>query len=245
MFPKNIVQFLFICFLSLLLSVPFSYLVTAAKIKNQNLQMNILFVIGLSLFIGLIHLINYKRRFSLTYKIKPFNGQILLFLILIVWIIETILFIPFRLYFFSNNNHSPDVYLIFGALILGPVLEEIIFRNILLNSLLNCYSRNRAILISACLFALVHGNPIQISQALIPGLFFGLVYSKNKNIAYTIILHFFTNLFVFVWNYYLREFHNTSFFYLGIGLNVVISFLFLYYMKKKHGYSLLKLIKQT
>lgn len=139
----------------------------------------------MSFFIGLIHLINYKRRFSLTYKIKPFNGQFLLFLILIVWIIETILYIPFRLYFFSNNNHSPDVYLIFGALIFGPVLEEIIFRNILLNSLLNCYSRNRAILISACLFALVHGNPIQISQALIPGLFFwSSIFKKQEHCLY-------------------------------------------------------------
>lgn len=243
MFPKNIVQFLFICFLSLLLSVPFSYIL-AAKIESQNLQMTILFIICLIFFIGLVHLINYKRKFRLTYKIKPFNGKFLLFLILIVWIIETILYIPFRLYFFSNNNHSPDVYLILGALIFGPVLEEIIFRNILLNSLLNCYSRNKAILISACLFALVHGNPIQILQALIPGLFFGLIYSKNKNIAYAVVLHFFSNLFVFVWNYYLREFYYSSFFYLGIGLNIVISFLLLYYMHKKQGYSLLKLINQ-
>ena len=244
MFPKNIIQFLFICFLSLMLSLPIFYILNWVKIENQNLQTTLLFIICLSIFIGLVHIINYKNNTKLSYNIKPFNRHFLLFLILIVWIIETIFFVPFRIYFFLNNNYAPDIYLIFGALFLAPILEEIIFRNILLNTLLHRYSKNKSILISACLFSLIHGNPVQIFYALISGIFLGLIYSKNKNIAYTIILHFFINLFVFIWNYYLREFYNSSFFFLGIGLNAIISFLLLFYMNKNQGYSLIKLIKQ-
>lgn len=78
--------------------------------------------------------------------------------------------------------------------IIGPVIEEIVFREAVLGHLLRQGVRPLiAILCSALAFGLVHGNPIQIPFAIIIGCIFAIIYYKTRSILLTTILHIINN----------------------------------------------------
>jgi len=55
----------------------------------------------------------------------------------------------------------------------GPVLEELLFRGVILHGFLQSYRRRSAIVMSAALFAVYHLNPWQAVPAFLMGLLFG------------------------------------------------------------------------
>lgn len=77
--------------------------------------------------------------------------------------------------------------------IIGPIFEEFIFRKILVDRTIK-YGVRVSIIMSATLFALIHGNLNQFFYAFLMGGFFAYVYIKTGKITYTIILHIFINL---------------------------------------------------
>ena len=74
------------------------------------------------------------------------------------------------------------------AVILAPVAEELFFRKALIDRL-SAYHPMDAILYSALLFGLIHGNLTQFLYAFPIGVLLGIVYWRTKNIRYTILLH--------------------------------------------------------
>ncbi|MBT1707394.1 CPBP family intramembrane metalloprotease [Fulvivirgaceae bacterium PWU5] len=79
--------------------------------------------------------------------------------------------------------------------IAAPVLEELIFRGVILDGLLKqAYSPSKAIIISSFLFGIVHLNPWQFVAAFLVGLFAGWVFYKTRNMVYPIVIHSTTNL---------------------------------------------------
>jgi uncharacterized protein len=78
--------------------------------------------------------------------------------------------------------------------IAAPVMEELIFRGIILDGLLKNYSPLKSILISSLLFGIVHLNPWQFVTALIIGIFSGWVYYKTRSLIPSIIIHASVNL---------------------------------------------------
>ena len=74
------------------------------------------------------------------------------------------------------------------AVILAPVAEELFFRKALIDRL-SAYHPMDAILLSALLFGLIHGNLTQFLYAFPIGVLFGIIYWRTKNIRYTILLH--------------------------------------------------------
>lgn len=84
-----------------------------------------------------------------------------------------------------------------GALsigLIGPIVEEFVFREALLGSMLK-YGMNKwvAISASALVFGLIHANPAQIPFATVIGFIFGVIYYKTGNIVITSILHVLNN----------------------------------------------------
>lgn len=77
--------------------------------------------------------------------------------------------------------------------IAAPLLEELIFRGIILDGLLRKYSAKKAILWSSFLFALVHLNPWQFISAMVIGVFSAWLYYKTANLNLSILIHFFNN----------------------------------------------------
>lgn len=77
----------------------------------------------------------------------------------------------------------------------APILEEIIFRGIIMKGLINKgWQPWKAILLSAVVFGLVHGNPWQFMGAILLGSVLGLVYYRSKSLLLPILLHAFNNL---------------------------------------------------
>ena len=88
---------------------------------------------------------------------------------------------------------STDIYIkIIFIVIIGPIMEEIIFRKVLLSRLLN-YGEFVAIFLSAFMFGAFHGNLVQFLYAFSLGLIFGYVTVKTGMIKYSIIMHIVVN----------------------------------------------------
>ena len=107
--------------------------------------------------------------------------------------------------FFIDNSETIEV-IIFGllmyfqTLITAPIFEELLFRGIILNGLLNKYknSSKKAIIYSAVVFGLVHLNIPQGINAFIGGIILGLIYYYTKSMKLSIFAHFINNLITFV-----------------------------------------------
>ena len=78
------------------------------------------------------------------------------------------------------------------AVLIGPVLEELAFRKVLLDRL-SCYSKKYTIILSGVMFGLFHTNLFQFFYACLIGIVFAYIYTITGKIRYTIILHMSVN----------------------------------------------------
>lgn len=83
---------------------------------------------------------------------------------------------------------------IIAMAITPAIIEEIAIRGIILEPLRR-YGDKFAIVASALIFSLLHGNMVQIPYTLFAGIYFGYVAVKTGSLWPSIILHFFNNLF--------------------------------------------------
>ena len=90
------------------------------------------------------------------------------------------------------------VFSFITIVIAAPILEELIFRGIILKGLLTKYSPIKSIIISSLLFGIVHLNPWQFISAMIIGVFSGWIYYKTQKLTLSIIIHMVNNLFAFI-----------------------------------------------
>ena len=82
--------------------------------------------------------------------------------------------------------------LIFAG-ILSPIIEEMMFRGVMLNKL-SRYGDKVAIITTAILFGLFHANFSQFFYAVALGMIFAYVALKTGTIKYSIILHIVVNI---------------------------------------------------
>lgn len=104
--------------------------------------------------------------------------------------------IPMPEYFqkmFMNLAEQNGIYSFISMVIAAPILEELIFRGIILDGLLKSYSPVKSIIISSLLFGIVHLNPWQFISAMIIGVFSGWIYYKTKKISLSILIHMVNN----------------------------------------------------
>lgn len=85
------------------------------------------------------------------------------------------------------------------AIIIGPLIEELMFRGLMLRGFLQQYTIKKAIIVSALLFAFYHGNAFQFIPALSAGLVFAWWFVKTRSLVSCFFGHVFNNaLIVFV-----------------------------------------------
>lgn len=82
------------------------------------------------------------------------------------------------------------------VVIIAPVVEELIFRGIIMHGFMRNYPKFIAIFFSALLFALFHLNPWQFSATFILGLLLGWVMVRTRNIFLSILIHALNNFIV-------------------------------------------------
>lgn len=91
-------------------------------------------------------------------------------------------------------NLAHNFWGILGVAVVGPVVEELVFREGILGHMLRKGVEPwTAMIVSAILFGAIHMNPAQIPFAAIMGLLLAIIYYKTGNIVITSLIHIFNN----------------------------------------------------
>ena len=98
------------------------------------------------------------------------------------------------------------------VVIMAPVVEELIFRGVIMHGLMRNYSKFTAVFVSALMFALFHLNPWQFPATFILGLVLGILMVRTRNIYICILGHAINNGLVLFGMIYWDELQNTAFF---------------------------------
>jgi len=86
------------------------------------------------------------------------------------------------------------------GLLIAPVIEEIVFRGIILDSIATRHSRKMAVAVSAVLFSIYHFNIFQLLPSFLVGLLLGYIYLETKSVIVCICTHFMYNLIPLAFN---------------------------------------------
>lgn len=91
-------------------------------------------------------------------------------------------------------NDDARVLVLYGinVVVIPPLVEEVMFRGVVLQSLRR-YGDGFAVLVSAILFGLYHGNFIQMVFAFICGLAMGFAVIRTNSLLPSILIHFINN----------------------------------------------------
>ena len=95
-----------------------------------------------------------------------------------------------------EEQMAPGIVPILFSCIAAPVLEEMLFRGVILRGFLRQYSRTFAILWSATLFGIAHLNLYQMMTALAIGIVAAWLYERCRSLWPCILLHAAYNAFV-------------------------------------------------
>ena len=98
-----------------------------------------------------------------------------------------------------------DIWTFMMVGITGPVLEEVLFRGIILDGFLTRYKPGKAIFWSAFLFGLFHLNPWQFIPGFMTGLLMGYIYLKTRSLIPVILVHMVNNSFSWIIMYIYGE----------------------------------------
>ncbi len=91
----------------------------------------------------------------------------------------------------NDTSQMESISIILFTCIIGPFFEEVLFRDIILN-LLKILGNKSAIIISAILFAIYHGNIEQGIYAVLIGIILGYV-ATEFSLYWAVIFHVFNN----------------------------------------------------
>ena len=140
----------------------------------------------------------------------------------IVLVLNAFISLPLSTLFHADGDGHDDVWLWVGAIFIGPVVEECMFRGVLLRGLLTRYKPVTAVLLSSVLFGLIHVRLHQVVPATLLGLLFGIVFLKSRSLIHTILLHMLSNTLIFCSVIFeLRESYLNMNLYLRCGLMLI------------------------
>ena len=87
----------------------------------------------------------------------------------------------------SGKNNPIRTFLL--VIVMAPLLEEILFRGLILKSYLNRYSTQKALITSALFFSIFHMNPWQMPSAFVGGLVLGWWFMATGSLWPCIFAH--------------------------------------------------------
>lgn len=124
--------------------------------------------------------------------------------------------------YMQNATIINTIVISIQVIIIGPIIEELIFRKILLGKLLEKFSNRpiKAIVYSALIFGIIHLNIIQGVAAFGGGIILGLIYYYTKSIKATIFAHILNNFLIIIPNP------------VGLWMNVIYLIVGFYLIKK-------------
>lgn len=172
------------------------------KLIGEEASFFIYYLLATGIPFGMVYSIRRKKTGSSSFNLAIENKRVIPFIIigaiaLFVGIdpIGDLIPMPESLKeAFLDLGSQTGIFTFLAMVIAAPILEELIFRGIILDGLLKNYSPIKAILISSFLFGLVHLNPWQFVTGLLFGIFCGWVYYRSRSLSLSIIIHMVANL---------------------------------------------------
>jgi len=201
----SIMQGMGIFGITVLLQIGAALMLGGLIAKNPSLGMLVVYV----LVMGLSILFAWKMSNRNTFNAGPFPLKLLPWIILLTPAMALLMepFIEALPYAKEFNDMmlqaigDNTTFAFLTVAVAAPILEEILFRGIILDGFLKNYSPTKAIVWSAVIFGLVHLNPYQFIPAFLIGLIMGWIYWKTGSLWLCILIHFINNSagFVFSW----------------------------------------------
>ncbi len=121
-----------------------------------------------------------------------------------------------KIVYFTNlyDNVSQNIVVnLITTGILGPILEELIFRGIIYNKLKSIHKHSVAAIITGLIFGLLHGNLVQFIYTFFFNFILIKSYEKENNLLIPIIIHVSANSII------------TLLLYFIINLNLIFTFI--------------------
>lgn len=212
-FPNRIIQIIGLLFAALFLAMPFLLVIGINSFTTNELHQTIFSVLVCLIFIGISYWINHHRKQRIEWNFNPVNIRLLYLMLILLFVFSLGINKPINNLINQILHNSTELsnpfnrpFYIIGAVLFAPILEEIIFRGIILKGFLTKYTPKYAIIFSAIIFGLIHGKPLQIWGTFVIGLIFGWIYYKTKSIGTTILLHSILNFTVLIENYLLFKY---------------------------------------
>lgn len=186
------------------------------------------------IFIPLL-IFKYKKQKKLNFKIN----KNIIFVILVgfsISILLNLIIININKLFNINNNLLDYKYLIqtiIASCLLGPIIEELLFRGVMFNKIKTFNNLNVSILLTTFIFAFFHDSITQMIYAFIIGYICIKLYVEYDTLLVPIIFHISCNLVVPLLNNYLV---NLNYIYtiLIIIVSLIIFIIFYKKMYKKN-----------
>lgn len=109
------------------------------------------------------------------------------------------------------------------VVVIAPVIEEILFRGIIMHGLMRNYRSWYAVLLSAILFSVFHLNPWQMTYTFFLGLLLGWIMVRTRSLPLAILVHALNNLLVLMSITFQNELQNSFFSQLSRNNSIFIS----------------------
>ena len=208
----NILQSFGITGIALLMTILALPIVIIREELGSDLFTLLSYVIPMTAAFSLVHYLRKRKTGYKSYNLKSSSVLVFILLILatislqfgIISPIATSIPMPESLkQAMAELMMNKGVFSFIAIVICAPILEELIFRGIILDGLLKKYTPLKSILISSLLFGIVHMNPVQLVAGLIIGSLIGWVYYKTKNLTLAIFIHFVNNFAAYSSSYFM------------------------------------------
>ncbi len=189
----------------------FFLLFPALSFESQDLSALInLLVVDISFLIGIVlGFIIWDSSIFNKWNIPDSKTIALVFLIAIVVFIIYPAGNPFyfinslmdhKLDFFEFREPSfhtkSQIYFYIKGIVIGPILEELFYRKMILSKLMENHTAVFSIFISSILFSLGHLDFQNFIQLFFIGLIYGFVYYKSNSVLSSILLHSLVNFLI-------------------------------------------------
>lgn len=201
--------FLFYEMTLILSSLAFILVSWAFGVRISSLDQSPLMGICSFLLIGICNGLFWKKRLSIDFKkMCRFNRTSLKYLISALITVTGVSLLGASIYevfgqssvgmimrynnMIYQDSHLAWVYVILVVLV-GPAIEEFVFRGILFIYCLEHFPKSVAVIISALLFSLIHADFVQVLCTLLLGVVFSILYTKTQSLICAILAHAFAN----------------------------------------------------
>jgi uncharacterized protein len=119
--------------------------------------------------------------------------------IALIWTLEAIVPLSSWEHAAFAQMVAPTIPAFVATCLIAPVVEEMLFRGILLRGFIEQNQRGAAISYSALYFGIAHLNVYQFFLAFLLGLLLGWLYERARSLIPCVVLHAAVNVTVFFW----------------------------------------------